>query len=168
MDLIPLKAEGRYLTFSIAHEEFAVEVHRVREIIAPVILETVSDAAPHIRGVLRLRGKSVPVVDLRSRFGLEGEAPNRGSCVVTVLTRGWDGPFLVGLLVDGIREVIQVWAKDLEEGLAMEGAGRTGFLLGRAQCQDRTVLLLDVDKIPEGEESREASGWPACVNAGPE
>jgi purine-binding chemotaxis protein CheW len=152
MEMTLHKAEGRYLTFSIAHEEYGVEIHRVREIIGPVVLEVVLNAAPHIRGILRLRGKVVPVVDLRNRFGLEKGEPGQGSCVVTVLAKGWDGPFLVGLLVDGIREVVQVWTGDLEKDPAMKGDSRNEFLMGLARCQDRSVLLLDVEKMAKGED----------------
>ncbi len=152
MEMTLHKSEGRYLTFSIAHEEYGVEIHRVREIIGPVVLEVVPDAAPHVRGILRLRGKVVPVVDLRNRFGFEKGEAHPGSCVVTVLAKGSDGPFLVGLLVDGIREVIQVWTGDLEEELEMREDSRNEFLMGLARCQDRFVLLLDVEKIAKGEE----------------
>jgi purine-binding chemotaxis protein CheW len=152
MEMVLHKVEGRYLTFSVAHAEYGVEIHRVREIIGPVVLEAVPEAAPHIRGILRLRGKVVPVVDLRSRFGLvEGET-HRGSCVVTVLARGWNGPFLIGLLVDGIREVVQVWTQNLEKAPVKAEEARDRFLMGSARCQDRVVLLLDVEKVAEGEE----------------
>ncbi len=145
------KAEGRYLTFSIVREEYGVEIHRVREIIGPVVLEVVPDTAPHIRGILKLRGKVVPVVDLRNRFGLEETEAGKGNCVVTVLAKGWDGPYLMGFLVDGIREVVQVWSRDLEGVPGMEEDSREEFLLGLAQHQDRAVLLLDVDKIAREE-----------------
>jgi purine-binding chemotaxis protein CheW len=150
------KAEGRYLTFSVAHEEYAVEVHRVREIIGPSAMEPAANAAPYIRGVIQLRGRTVPVLDLRRRFGLEEAEQRREDCIITVLVKGWEEPFLMGLLVEGIREVIQIWTENLEKAPAMEGDPREDFLLGLAQLEDRVVLLLDVDKLAKEEEVEEA------------
>ncbi len=155
MEAIVQKQEGSYLTFALGREEYGVEVRRVREIIAPAVMEVVPGLAPHIRGILRLRGKVVPVLDLRRRFGLE-ETETRGDyCVVTVLAKGWEGSFLMGLLVDGIREVIQVDVQNLEKTSMAEEDPREEFLRGLAQCQDRVVLLLDVDKVAQDEEVEE-------------
>jgi purine-binding chemotaxis protein CheW len=151
VETIVHKAEGRYLTFSMGREEYGIEIQRVREIMGFAAIETIADAGPSIRGVIRLRGKVVPVLDLRQRFGLEGAEIQRGSCVVTVLVKGWEGPCWLGLLVDGIREVVQVWTRDLEEAAVMEGDPREEFLFGLARCQDRAVLLLDVDKVAKEE-----------------
>lgn len=144
-----LQVEGRYLTFSLAGREYGVEVQKVREILEPSCLEPLSGAELNVRWVLRLRGRVVPVVDLRRRFGLAPTGAFPHQCIVTVVVRGWDGPFLMGLLVDGVREVVQVWSKDLVEGMA--GEGREQCLLGPVQCQDRPVLLLDVDALSEEE-----------------
>src|SRR5581483_630745 len=124
MGSISRRIEGRYLTFSISHEEYGVEIHRIREIISPVILEVIPGSAAHVRGVLKLRGKIVPVLDLRERFGLKDGRAQGSSCIVTVLAKGWNGPFLLGFLVDGIREVVEVRDEDLEKDLTIE------FLMG--------------------------------------
>ena len=147
-----LKAEGRYLTFSVAQLEYGVEIQKVREILEPSSLEPIPQASSNVRWAVRLRGQVVPVVDLRRCFGSTPVGAFPHQCVVTVVARGWKGSFLMGLLVDGIREVVQVRNKDLEE---MSGEEREGCLLGPVQCQDRSVLLLDVDALSEKEAARE-------------
>src|SRR5579883_2062758 len=100
------KAEGRYLAFSVEHGEYAVEVQKVREILEPSVLEPIPNAASNARWVIRLRNRVVPVVDLRRFLGFEKTGAKPTQCVLTAVVRGWDGPFLMGFLVDGIREVI--------------------------------------------------------------
>ncbi len=153
MQTLVHKAEGRYLTFSVAREEYAVEVHRVREIVDSSTMELKSNPDSSLCGVLKLRDREVQVIDLTRRFSL-GKAWDRlGGCVVTVLVKGWNGPLLMGLLVDGVREVIQVWTKDLENELVLEPGPRKSFLLGSIRCQDRLVHLLDADQLAVKEEA---------------
>ncbi len=144
--------EGRYLLFSIGQETYGVGIHRVREIIGPVELQALPEASPTIAGVVTLRGKTIPVVDLKSRLGLEPQERTGGSCVLTVLAKGWEGPLWMGILVDGVQEVVQVRSSDLEELPEMEEDPRSEWLMGLAKTQDRIVLLLDVDRVAKEEE----------------
>jgi purine-binding chemotaxis protein CheW len=139
--------EGRYLTFTLAQREYGVEIQKVREILEPLALEPLPQAASHVRWVIRLRNRVVPVVDLRRCLGLgnTGARPNR--CVLTVVIRGWNGPFLMGILVDGVREVLQVWSKDLEE--STEEDRPEAFLRGPVRSEERLVSLVDVDGLAE-------------------
>lgn len=146
------QTEGRYLLFSLAHETYGVGIHRVREIMGPVELQPVQDAPPSVKGTVNLRGITIPVVDMRCRLGLEAKPAGTGNCVVTVLAKGWDGPLWMGLLVDGIQEVTQVWSKDLEATPGMEEDPRADWLLGLARCGEKVVLLLDVDQVAKEEE----------------
>lgn len=140
------KAEGRYLAFSVAGREYAVEVQKVREILEPSLMEPLPNPVSHARWVIRIRGRVVPVVDLRRRLGLEKTGARPTQSVLTAVVRGWNGPQLLGLLVDGIREVIQVWSKDLED-VEREEAGDWEGLLSPIQYQDRCVCLLNVDQL---------------------
>jgi len=148
MKIMIRNIEGRYLTFTAAQREYGVEIQKVREILEPSALEPLPQAASHVRWVLHLRDRVVPVVDLRRCLGLGDTGARPNQCVLTVVVRGWDGPFLMGILVDGVREVLQVWSKDLGEPPEEEGC-REAFLLGPVHSGDRLVFLLDVDGLAE-------------------
>lgn len=147
------KTEGRYLTFSAAQKEYAVEVQKVREILEPSLMEPLPNPSSHVRWAIRIRGRVVPVIDLRRYLGLEKAGARPTQSVLTVVVRGWNGPQLLGLLVDGIREVIQVWSKDLEVE-RVEAGGAEGPLWP-IQCQDREVVLLDADLLSAKEAASE-------------
>ncbi len=156
------KTEGRYLTFAVADGEYGVEIQKVREILEPSLMEPLSNPTSHARWVLRVRGRVVPVVDLRRRLGLEKTGARPTQSVLTVMVRGWNGPQLMGLLVDGIREVVQLWSRDLE-GMEdkMEGAGG-GCFYGPICYQDRELLLLDVDGLSQEMAFREFHANDEC------
>jgi purine-binding chemotaxis protein CheW len=145
-------AEGKYLLFTLALETYAVGIHEVLEILGPLDLPELAEGSPSVRGLLNLRGKVVPVIDLRCRLGLDVAKTNPGRCVLTVRAQGWDGPLWIGLVVDGIQNVVQIKQEELEEVPDMEDDPRNGFIRGLAQCQDRVVLLLDVDQVAKGDE----------------
>src|SRR6185369_14033799 len=140
MESTSYRTFGRYLTFRVGLEEYGIGVHRVLEIIGPVVMEEASHLPPHTRGTVRLQNRAIPVFDLRSRFGLEAVESEIGKCVLIVRVKGWDGPFWMGLLVDGIGTVLQVNELNLEKTPAMEGDSREGLLLGLARCPEGVVL----------------------------
>ena len=148
--------EGTYLTFALAQEEYGIEMHRVLEIQGTSAIEPLADGSPLVRGILSGRGKRLPVLDLRGCLGkAQGDLP-RQNCIVTVAVRGWEGKlFHLALLVDGVREVVQVLNQDLEEAPEMEEDARAEFLKGLAQCQERLVILLDLDRLARLEELEE-------------
>ncbi len=149
--------EGRYLTFSLAHEEYGVEMHRVLEILQASGIEPLSEGSSLIKGLLPWRGQKVPVLDLRRCLGKDEAERSSESCIVTVTAKGWEGNLsLMALLVDGVREVVQVWNENLEQASVLEEDPREEFLKGLVQCDERLVILLDLDRLARLDEVEEA------------
>lgn len=137
---------GKYLTFRLAGEEYGVGILKVREIIALLDITTVPRAPRHIRGVVNIRGKIVPVLDLRRKLGLPDVELRPENCIITVMVEGLGESLLIGLLVDGMSEVLQVAGTEVEPLPALKDT-RLPFVLGLAKSQGRMRILLDIDKV---------------------
>src|SRR5213593_1011224 len=96
---------GKYLTFQLANEEFGIRVLKVREIMGIQDITAVPQTPGHVKGVINLRGKVIPVVDLRLKFGLPEQEYTQRTCIIVVQVRGEAGPMLMGIVVDGVAEV---------------------------------------------------------------
>jgi len=146
------KVEGKFLTFRLGHEEYGIEILKVREIVAMMGITAVPLTATHIRGVVNLRGKIIPVVDLRKKFGLPDAAATRETCIITVMVEGKEGDVLTGLLVDGVSEVVQVAASDVEPLPALGDDLRLDFVTGISKTKGRVIVLLDMDRVMQGQD----------------
>jgi purine-binding chemotaxis protein CheW len=144
------RAESRYLTFTAGRVEYGVEIQKIREILEPSRLEPLPKPATAVRWVIRHRNTTVPIVDLRRWMGLEKNGARPNQSILTVAAKGWDGPCLMGLLVDGIREVVQVGDPDTE-------SRPEEFIQGPVQCEGREVVLLDVDQLFEEQNQPESN-----------
>ena len=149
------KAEGKYLTFRLGREEYGIEILKVREIVAMMEITSVPLTALHIRGVVNLRGKIIPVVDLRKKFGLPEAAATRDTCIITAMVEGQVGQVLTGLLVDGVSEVVQVAASEVEPVPALGEDMKLDFVVGLSKTKGRVVVLLDMDKVMRGQDLQE-------------
>jgi len=138
---------GKYLTFKLADEEYGMAILKVREIIGLMDITAVPRAPAHVRGVVNLRGKIVPVLDLRRKFGLPDVELRRENCIVTALLEeaGKEG-LLVGLLVDSVSEVLMVQEAEVEPVPALNDV-QLPFVLGLAKGQGKVRILLDIDKV---------------------
>lgn len=141
-------AEPRqYLTFTLGGEMFAVETLSVKEIIEFGQITTVPMMPPSIRGVINLRGAVVPVIDLAARFGRERLRSGRRSCIVIVEVNGDAGTQTLGVMVDGVSEVIDIAAADIEPAPSFGARIRTDFIAGMARREGRFVILLEVGRV---------------------
>ncbi len=152
------KVEGRYLTFRLGKEEYGIEILKVREIVAMMQITSVPLTALHIRGVVNLRGKIIPVVDMRKKFGLPDAAATRDTCIITAMVEGKEGEVLTGLLVDGVSEVTQVAASEVEPVPALGEDMRLDFVMGLSKTKGRVIVLLDMDKVMKGQEFQQLQG----------
>ena len=143
-----LAKPGKYLTFRLGHECYGLPVLQVREIIRLVDITPVPQMPPDIRGVINLRGKIIPVADLRVKFGLAQTEANEQNCIVVVQVRKSAGSvFQLGLIVDAVQEVVQIGTEDLEETPQFGSQATLDYILGIAKLKDRVVILLDMDKV---------------------
>ena len=143
---------GKYLTFVLGRESYGVAVLKVREIIRLCDITPVPNMPAHIKGVINLRGKVIPVVDLRLKFQLSKIEDHDRTCIVVVnivLPSGAHG--LMGLIVDSVEEVVNVPAADLEPtpefGLPLD----TDYILGMAKIRGAVKALIDIDRVVAAE-----------------
>ena len=133
---------GKYLTFFLAEEEYGIEILKVREIIGLMSITPVPRTPGYIRGVINLRGKVIPVVDLRLKFGMEGVSPTEETCIIVVEA----GDAERGIIVDQVSEVQDIAGEEIEETPCFGQEVDTGYILGIGKSNGRVKLLLDIDQ----------------------
>lgn len=138
---------GKYLTFMLDHEEYGVEILKVREIIGMLDITKVPQTPDFVEGVINLRGRVIPVIDLRSKFGIERSEYNDQTCVIVV-----DVGMLTGIIVDTVQEVHDIPANNIEPPPQLGASVDTSFILGMGKVQDDVKILLDVDKVLTAED----------------
>lgn len=145
-------APGKYLTFALGDESYGVPVMVVRQIIRLCPITPVATMPPYVRGVINLRGKVIPVVDLRRRFGLPAVAEHDRTCIVVAqvpAAAGGTRPY--GVIVDGVEEVAQFTAADIEPSPDFGGAIDARFITGMAKAASGVKVLVDLDLIAAAE-----------------
>jgi len=145
-------AAGKYLTFQLDREEFGIGVLQVREIMAVQDITAVPQTADYVKGVINLRGKVIPVICLRTRFGLPAAEYGERTSIIVVDVRGQSGAMQVGIIVDGVSEVLNVAAADIEPTPDFGGTAAPAYLLGMAKSKDRVKILLDIDQVATASE----------------
>ena len=141
------KMAGKYLTFLLGSEEYALPVLRAREIIKVMTITSVPQVPSHVRGVINLRGKVIPVVDLRTRFGFERRADDERTCIIVVEVKTSGGHTLMGIVVDSVSEVLTVTGAEVEETPDFGSRVNTDYLAALAKVKGRVVMLLDLDRV---------------------
>jgi purine-binding chemotaxis protein CheW len=138
---------GKYLTFQLAKEEFAVQVLHVREIMGVQEITAVPQMPYHVKGVLNLRGKVIPVLDLRLKFGMQELEYTQRTCIIVVQIEGNAGRISTGIIVDGVSEVLTLQAADIEDTPDFGMGAATPYLLGLAKIKGKVKILLDINKV---------------------
>jgi purine-binding chemotaxis protein CheW len=139
---------GKYLTFSIGKESYAIAVLKVREIIRLTPITAVPQMPHYIKGVINLRGKIIPVVDLRIKFGMAVPEETERTCIVVVQVQlANEKKVAMGLIVDGVEEVIQLAASDIEETPDFGAKLDTEYILGMAKIKGAVKTILDIDRV---------------------
>jgi purine-binding chemotaxis protein CheW len=143
---------GKYLTFQLASEEFGIRVLKVREIMGLQEVTAVPQTPAHVKGVINLRGKVVPVIDLRLRFDLPAAEYTQRTCIIVTQVHGESGPVLMGIIVDGVSEVLNLAGPEIEDtpDFGEELAGN--YLLGLAKVKGKVKILLDIDRVLSAQE----------------
>jgi len=138
---------GKYLTFQLANEEFGIRVLKVREIMGLQEITAVPQTPAHIKGVINLRGKVVPVIDLRLKFGLEAAEYTQRTCIIVTQVQGEAAQILMGIVVDGVSEVLNLTAPEIEDTPDFGEAITGQYLLGMAKVKGKVKILLDIDRV---------------------
>jgi purine-binding chemotaxis protein CheW len=135
--------EGKYLTLFLGDEEYGLEVTKVQEIIRMLPVTRVPRAPAFVRGVINLRGRIIPVLELRTRFGMPTVEDARETCIVVVRT----GALLMGIIVDQVRDVLDIHADEIQAVPDFGVRVDTAYLSGLARRDQRVVLLLEIERV---------------------
>jgi purine-binding chemotaxis protein CheW len=147
-----LEKEGKYLTFALGPEEYGLEILKVREIIGYMEITAVPQTPGHVKGVINLRGQVIPVIDLRSKFGMETAEITEESCIIVVEISHGDRNFQTGIVVDHVQEVLDIKGEDIEDAPQFGSNFNADFILGMGKIGETVKILLDIDKVLAGED----------------
>jgi purine-binding chemotaxis protein CheW len=156
---------GKYLTFFLEDEEYGLEILRVQEIIGMMPITRVPRTSAYVRGLINLRGKVIPVVDLRLQFGMEAGQQTDESCVIVVQVHG----VAIGTIVDRVSEVCDIPSEDIEDSPSFGSDVATEYILGIGKTGGQVKILLDIEKVLQthtvAEVQRLATGQELTVAA---
>lgn len=142
---------GKYLSFILGDETYAVEVLKVQEIIGILPVTRVPHAPHYIRGVINLRGKVVPVTELRTRFDLPSREDTPRTCIVVVQVPKDDRTITMGMVVDEVVEVLDVDAVNIEPCPEFGSSVDLRLINGVAKVEGKVVILLHIDRVLGGD-----------------
>jgi chemotaxis signal transduction protein/CheY-like chemotaxis protein/ABC-type nitrate/sulfonate/bicarbonate transport system substrate-binding protein len=147
-----LNKEGKYLTFTLGEQEFGIDILKIREIIGMVPIRSIPQTPLAIKGVINLRGKVIPVMDLRLRFGMEERDYTDRTCII-VLEHEVDGKVVqMGIVVDTVSEVLPMKASEIEDTPSFGASIDTRHILAIAKMDSGVKILLDIDYVLTGKE----------------
>jgi len=144
--------EGKYLTFSLAGEEYGIGILKVKEIIGLMAITTIPRMPPYVKGVINLRGKVIPVIDLRLKFAMAEADYTERTCIIVVEIAGGNGRLLIGIIVDSVSEVLNIKGADIEDTPAFGASLDTEYILGMAKIGGSVKILLEIDRVLGSEE----------------
>ncbi|MGR3176364.1 MAG: chemotaxis protein CheW [Candidatus Scalindua sp.] len=140
--------EGKYLTFVLGTEEYGIEILTVREIIGIMDITSVPQTPDYMKGVINLRGRVIPVIDLRLKFAMTEEEYTQETCTIVVEVNS----SLIGIIVDTVSEVVDVGSEEVEETPQFGQGIDTDFITGLGKINEKIIILLDIEKVMSTEE----------------
>ncbi len=146
---------GKYMTFKLADEAYGLEILKVREIIGLMAITRVPRSSDCVRGVIHLRGKVIPVLDLRRKFGMAPIEPTDQTVIIVVQYTVGERNFTMGLLVDQVLEVLSIDGAQIEPPNSFGSGVETDFILGVGKAEDRVIFLLDIGRVLSETDARE-------------
>jgi purine-binding chemotaxis protein CheW len=144
--------EGKYLTFSMANEEYGIGILKIREIIGMMPITSVPQTPEFVKGVINLRGKVIPVMDLRLRFNMDSIDYNERTCIIVVEIFGQSATVQIGIVVDSVSEVLNIKQDEIEDTPTFGTSLNTDFILGMAKMEGGVKILLDIDQVLTSDE----------------
>ena len=138
---------GKYMGFKLDQEHFGLEILKVQEIIGLMNITAVPRTPAFVRGVINLRGKVIPVIDLRLKFGMDEAETTELTCIMVVQVGLGSSVVTMGVIVDQVSEVMDITADNVEPPPAFGDAEAERFLMGMGKFQEHVVMLLDADRI---------------------
>ena len=139
---------GKYLTFALSDEEYGLPVLKVREIIKVMDITQVPQVPEHVRGVINLRGRVIPVIDLRRKFGFDPKESTDHTCIIVVEVVHLG---MIGIVVDSVSEVLNIAGIDIDHAPDFGGRVNTDYILGLAKVKGTVKILLNLDRVLDAE-----------------
>lgn len=139
--------DGKYLTFTMENEEYGIGILKIKEIIGMMPITTVPQTPEFVKGVINLRGKVIPVIDLRLRFGIKSIDYTDRTCIIVVEIEKSTGTIQIGIVVDAVSEVLNIHEESIEETPTFGTKLKTDYILGMAKIEEGVKILLDIDKV---------------------
>lgn len=143
---------GKYLTFSLDQEEYGLGILKVKEIIGMMPITSVPRTPEFVKGVINLRGKVIPVIDLRLKFEMESIPYSERTCIIVVEIDLESETVLIGIVVDAVSEVLTIREEEIEETPRFGTKVNTEYILGMAKIEGRVKILLNIDQVLSAEE----------------
>jgi len=144
--------EGKYLTFTLANEDYGLEILKVREIIGMLDITAIPQTPACVKGVINLRGRVIPVIDLRLKFGLPPMEYGERTCIIVVEVHNGVGAMQMGVVVDSVSEVLNISGADIEPAPSFGTRLHNRYILGIAKARGTIKILLDIDQVLSAEE----------------
>ena len=141
------RSAGKYLTFILGTCAYGIPILKVREIIRLLEITPIPRMPDYVRGVINLRGKIVPVIDLRMKFGLPNTATTNRTCIIVTHIVMDSSTKLMGLIVDALEEVYQINSEDMEPAPDFGKGAPTGYIQNMAKTKGQVKALLNIDQI---------------------
>lgn len=135
--------EGKYLTFALSNEEYGVEILQVREIIGLMEITAVPQVPVYVKGVINLRGKVIPVIDLRLKFNMPEIGYTQETCIIVLNV----ADKLIGIIVDRVCEVLDIAEESIEPAPSFGSSMNNDFITGMGKIGDKVKILLAIDKV---------------------
>ncbi len=139
--------ENKYLSFHLADELYGLDILKVREIIGIQEVTKVPGAEAYLIGVINLRGKVIPVADLRRRFALPMREYDARTCIIVVEITGEAGFVAMGIVVDAVDAVVNLRDEQIEKAPLFSSAVSQDSIKGLGKFEDKVVILLDIDRV---------------------
>lgn len=138
---------GKYLTFTLEDETYGISILKVKEIIGMMSITSVPRTPEFIKGVINLRGKVIPVIDLRLKFGIAPAPYSERTCIIVVEMDADTATTLIGIVVDAVSEVLNIREEEIEETPAFGTQLDTDYILGMAKMEGGVKILLNIDQV---------------------
>ncbi len=138
---------GKYLTFRLGEEDYGLEILKVQEIIGMQEITAIPRTPDFVKGVINLRGKVIPVVDLRLKFSMAEAEVSRKTCIIVVQVSRESDKVIMGIVVDEVSEVLEIGGQEIEPAPAFGTQIDTNFILGMAKSENAVKILLDLDRV---------------------
>lgn len=141
------KRDGKYLTFTLDGNDYGIPILKVNEIIGLVKITTIPKTPAFVKGVINLRGKIIPVMDLRLKFGISEKEYDQSTCIIIANLEFENKTKQIGVIVDIVSEVCNILASDIEDAPSYGSEGGDNFISGIGKIKDKVVMLLDIERV---------------------